>query len=97
LVAKPAIETLLQPPHIHVVIAAKVLQEAESLRHRIGANDPDKHARIEIVQLDAESDRAGVSELVKEANIVIRCDEPPRKKKTSILCCFLLLDSMDIV
>ncbi|PLW49610.1 hypothetical protein PCASD_02283 [Puccinia coronata f. sp. avenae] len=71
LVAKPAIETLLQPPHIHVVIAAKVLQEAESLRHRIGANDPDKYARIEIVQLDAGSDRAGVSELVKEANIVI--------------------------
>ncbi|POW10572.1 hypothetical protein PSTT_06017 [Puccinia striiformis] len=72
LVAKPAIETLLQEPNVEVIIAAKVLEEAESLSKRVSANDPSKQARMRTVQLDAASDRTGVSELVKEAHIVMR-------------------------
>jgi saccharopine dehydrogenase-like NADP-dependent oxidoreductase len=72
LVAKPAIETLLQEPDLEVIIATKDLGEAESLSQRVSANDPFKQARTRIVQLDAAIDRSGVSELVKGANIVMR-------------------------
>ncbi|KNZ48930.1 uncharacterized protein VP01_531g11 [Puccinia sorghi] len=71
LVAKPAIEILLQEPDIEVIIAAKVLEEAESLSQRVCAKDSSKQARIKIVQVDAGSDSLRVSELVKEANIVM--------------------------
>lgn len=71
LVAKPAIEILLQEPDVEVIIAAKVLEEAESLGQRVCAKDPSKQARIKIVQVDAGSDSSVVSELVKEANIVM--------------------------
>ncbi|KAH9461185.1 hypothetical protein Pst134EA_017495 [Puccinia striiformis f. sp. tritici] len=86
LVAKPAIETLLQEPNVEVIIAAKVLEEAESLSKRVSANDPSKQARMRTVQLDAASDRTGVSELVKEAHIVMSLLPAPMHPLIATAC-----------
>ncbi|WAR59798.1 hypothetical protein PtB15_11B439 [Puccinia triticina] len=86
LVAKPAIETLLQEANIEVTIAAKDLEEAESLSQRVSKNDPSKQARTRIVQLDAASDRLGVSELVKEADIVMSLLPAPMHPLIATAC-----------
>ncbi|KAI8461948.1 Saccharopine dehydrogenase-domain-containing protein [Phakopsora pachyrhizi] len=71
LVAKPAIQVLLSDPNVKLTIAAKLIDEAKELIDSVCKSNPENQGRIELIYVDAEGDPTQVSDIVKQADIVL--------------------------
>lgn len=71
LVAKPTVETLLSDRTTSVVIGTNMPEEAETVKSEICAQNSADRARIQVVKLDAVSDKDAVNDLVKRADVVL--------------------------